>query len=120
MAKLEIAEDKNYALYEQYGDNSMGSIGPLGLIPMVNSTELTAEVNDRLFRRRTEYQSELARSQGTGFLRKDYTIGADYTRYSTGEGRVIIQGSVRGHDVFILCDVLNHSCTYPLSAKKNS
>lgn len=114
MAKLEIAEDKNYALYEQYGDNSMGSIGPLGLIPMVNSTELTAEVNDRLFRRRTEYQSELARSQGTGFLRKDYTIGADYTRYSTGEGRVIIQGSVRGHDVFILCDVLNHSCTYPL------
>ncbi len=114
MAKLYIDEEKNYALYEQYGDNSMGSIGPLGLIPMVNSTEFSAEVNDRLYKRRMEYQSELIKGQGSGFLRKDYTISADYTRYSTGEGRVIILGSVRGHDVFILCDVLNHSCTYPL------
>ena len=114
MAKLYTDDEKNYTLYEQIGDNSMVSIGPVGLIPMVNSTEFTAEVNDRLYRRRIEYQNEVLKGQGTGFLRKDYTIGADYSRYSTGEGRVIIEASVRGHDIFIFCDVLNHSCTYPL------
>lgn len=114
MAKFYSDDERNYTLYEQIGDNSMVSIGPVALIPMVNSTEFTAEVNDRLYRRRIEYQNESIKGQGSGFLRKDYSIGADYSRYSTGEGRVIIEGSVRGHDIFIFCDVLNHSCTYPL------
>ena len=38
MAKLYTDDEKNYTLYEQIGDNSMVSIGPVGLIPMVNST----------------------------------------------------------------------------------
>lgn len=114
MAKTVIDGDKSYALYDQYGDNSMDPIGPVGIIPMVNSTELSAEVNDRLYKRRVAYQSEALKTESNTFLRKDYTISADYSRYTTGEGRVVILNSVRGHDVFILCDVLNHSCTYPL------
>lgn len=114
MAKTVIDGDKSYVLYDQYGDNIMESIGPIGIIPMVNSTEFTAEVNDRLYKRRLAYQNVLSKSEISTFLRKDYTISADYSRYSTGEGRVVILNSVRGHDIFIICDVLNHSCTYPL------
>ncbi len=114
MVNAVIDGHKSYVLYDQHGDNIMESIGPIGIIPMVNSTEFSAEVNDRLYKRRLAYQDKLSKGVNSTFLRKDYTISADYSRYSTGEGRVVILNSVRGHDIFIICDVLNHSCTYPL------
>lgn len=46
-------------------------------------------------------------------------INVDEVRFSNGEGKVVIEESVRGKDIFILCDVGNYSCTYDMFGFKN-
>jgi ribose-phosphate pyrophosphokinase len=46
-------------------------------------------------------------------------IDVDEVRFSNGEGKVVIEESVRGKDIFILCDVGNYSCTYDMFGFKN-
>lgn len=40
-------------------------------------------------------------------------------RFSNGEGKVVINESIRGKDVYILCDVGNYSCTYTMYGFEN-
>ena len=35
-------------------------------------------------------------------------------RFGTGEAKGMIRSSVRGYDLYILCDVTNYSVTYPM------
>ena len=43
-----------------------------------------------------------------------YLIPIDEIRFSNGEGKVKISESVRGKDIYILCDIGNYSCTYKM------
>ncbi len=115
-------EQKNYYIYNQYGDNPMDPVGPIGLIALEGTKLLTAQVNDKLYQRRNAYvkhndQQELKDLNDSfsqpGFLRRDYTIDISCLRSRTGEGKAVLESTVRGHDLFILVDVLNYSCTYP-------
>ena len=45
-------------------------------------------------------------------MRVDYRITVSTPRYSSGEGKAIINQTVRGHDLFIITDVLNYDRTY--------
>ncbi len=51
--------------------------------------------------------------------RDSYLIGADCIRFSNGEGKVVLEDTVRGKDVYILCDVGNYSCTYNMFGFEN-
>ncbi|NLW12217.1 MAG: ribose-phosphate diphosphokinase [Clostridiaceae bacterium] len=106
-------EDKNYYLYNQYGDNPMPPIGPIALITHNIDQDLASSVNYFLRNRRAIYlASHPELSQTPGFMRVDYRIPVSTPRFASGEGKAVIEQSVRGHDLFIITDVLNHSSSY--------
>ena len=47
-------------------------------------------------------------------INKSNLIKTQEIRFSNGEGKVVIEETVRGKDIFILCDIGNYSCTYDL------
>ncbi len=113
--------ESNYFIYDQYGDNIMEPIGPCGIIPIKGSIEFSEKVNYYLHQRRMQYQCVSSTHVNTspGFYRSDYRIAVDTLRFSSGEGKAVINQTVRGHDVFVLADVMNHSITYKLFNKVN-
>ncbi|MDD3197524.1 MAG: ribose-phosphate pyrophosphokinase [Eubacteriales bacterium] len=109
-------DDKNYNIYNQYGSNLMSPVGPIGIIPLIGSAEFSSKVNSFLVQRRTEYM-ELRPEVNEiypGFMRQDYRIQVSNVRFSSGEGKAVINNTVRGHDIFIISDVMNYSCTYKM------
>lgn len=114
-------DDKTYYIYNQYGDNPMPPLGPIGIIPLVGSAPFTGRVNDYLLQRRTEYlkQSTEVADVYPGFIRQDYRVDVDNIRFSSGEGKAVINATTRGHDIFIISDVVNHACTYPMYGYEN-
>ncbi|MBP5493110.1 MAG: ribose-phosphate pyrophosphokinase [Clostridiales bacterium] len=97
----------------------MAPVGPIALVPLKGSVEFTDKVNWYLNKRRSEYQEQEFISKYPGFYRQDYRIAVDNTRFSSGEGKAVIQSSVRGHDLFIISDVTNYSCTYKMFGQIN-
>ena len=51
-------------------------------------------------------------NEGNSFL-----IDAHCPRFGSGEGKGTIQQSLRGNDVYIICDVFNHGVTYNMYGK---
>ena len=50
---------------------------------------------------------------------ESFLIPLNEIRFSNGEGKVKISESVRGKDIYILCDVGNYSCTYKMFGLTN-
>ena len=80
-------------------------VGNLGIIPM-NGCERIAASADRYIR---EW-----RDSEHGFL-----VEAHCPRFGTGEAKGLITQSVRGDDLFILCDAFNYSVTYNMYGVNN-
>lgn len=84
-------------------------IGKLGIIATPGCEMLAKKVNDYI----VHYRSEIKMAHRysilfDGYLKDDYIIDTNFTRFSTGEGKVVISESVRGYDIFIICDVFNY------------
>lgn len=54
-----------------------------------------------------------------GYARQSYVITSDCPRFGSGEGKGVIQASVRGDDLYFISDVTNHSLTYTVSGRTN-
>ena len=54
-----------------------------------------------------------------GYIEDSYLVDFSCPRYGTGEGRGIINDSVRGADLYIMIDVLNYSITYKVCGEIN-
>lgn len=108
--------DNNYSCYRRSGANSMQALAPVGLIPLSGSVEFTDKVNANLVARRQQYitGNALAAHNEYGLIRQDYRIPAQTVRFSSGEAKGVIKSTVRGHDLYILCDITNYSVTYKL------
>ena len=113
------ADERSYSRYNQYGENPMAPVAPIGLIPLKGSVEFTEKVNYYLNTRRSEYQQEAIVSKYPGFYRQDYRIEVENARFSSGEGKAVIKNTVRGHDLYIISDVMNCSCTYKMFGQEN-
>ena len=50
---------------------------------------------------------------------ESFLVPLDEIRFSNGEGKVKISESIRGKDIYILCDVGNYSCTYKMFGIEN-
>lgn len=90
-------------------------VGPLGIISLQSSRELGELVNNHLVQKRKDtpeyiYQHLLY----PDYKRESYLISADCHRFSSGEGKAVINESIRGYDLYILCDVGNYSCKYKM------
>ena len=80
--------------------------GELGLIVMESAKELGENINRNIAALRGEKDA-------------NYIIPITETRFQNGEGKVKINASVRGKDIFIISDVGNYSCTYNIYGYTN-
>ena len=90
-------------------------IGPLGLIVMNSCKKLGDRINEYLkdweiSPEKDDYVLTTHAAQGhTSFL-----IDVDTPRFGSGESKGVIRDTVRGLDLYILCDVTNYSITYKM------
>ena len=66
--------------------------------------------------REHENQSNLAFS---GYKRDSYVVSASTPRFGSGEGKGVLNDSVRGYDLYIMVDVCNYSIEYSLCGNTN-
>ncbi|MBP5185462.1 MAG: ribose-phosphate diphosphokinase [Clostridiales bacterium] len=95
--------------------------GPIGIISHTSNEAFVRQVNDILYEKRLLKQQKNYSPyvNSAGYLRRDFTISATITRFQTGEGKVTINQTVRGHDIYIISDVLNHEESFSLSGAKH-
>ena len=113
-------KDRQYYIYNQYGKNAMLSQGPVAIVPLYGTREFAAKVNAHLLARRQEYLDVMDPDHlEPGFIREDYQIPVNLVRFATGEGKAFFGQTVRGHDLYILCDPLNYHETYTMFGFEN-
>ena len=89
------------------------SVAPLGIIAMDGCSELGKKVNDYLVKWEKEPENaDQVLLSHPGYQNDGFLLDADCPRFSSGEGKGVIRQSVRGYDLYILCDVTNYSKTY--------
>ncbi len=89
-------------------------IGKLGILPVKGCEELAKKIDYYLVRSRKEREND----HFDEYKRSTYIIDADYVRFGSGEGKCVIKESVRGFDIFILCDPFNWGVTYTMYGKE--
>ena len=101
-------------------DFSTIPVGPLALIALPGCEELAAKIDAYLKTwreiRESEHKTTIAFS---GYQRDSYLIKAAFPRFGSGESKCHIQQSVRGYDIFIVCDMFNYGLTYKMYGKDN-
>ena len=89
------------------------SVAPLGIIAMDGCSELGKKVNEYLVKWEKEPENaDQVLLTHPGYQNDGFLLDADCPRFSSGEGKGVIRQSVRGYDLYILCDVTNYSKTY--------
>ena len=94
-------------------------VGRLGIVALESCEELGEKVNNYLVKWRDERKNEHKTTIAfNGYERDNYLISHACPRFGSGESKGIIKESVRGTDLYILVDVLNHSLEYSLGGSK--
>ena len=90
-------------------------VGQLGIIALPGCEELAQKIDNYLikwrFQRNSEHKNTLAFA---GYEKQTYIVDIDFPRFGTGEGKAALNQTVRGYDIFILCDVFNYGVTYKM------
>lgn len=95
-------------------------VGSLGLIPLTGCEQIGQEIDYYLTQWRAEREGEHKNSLAfAGYQRPTYIVDCDLPRFGTGEGKGVLNSSVRGMDLYILVDVVNYSKTYRLFGEQN-
>lgn len=94
--------------------------GTLGIVPLKSCSKMGEKVDDYLVQwreqREHENQSNLAFS---GYKRDSYVVSASTPRFGSGEGKGVLNDSIRGYDLYIMVDVCNYSIEYSLCGSTN-
>lgn len=90
-------------------------VGQLGIIALPGCEELANKIDNYLirwrFQRNSEHKDTLAFA---GYEKSTYLIDMNFPRFGTGEGKAALNQTVRGYDIYILCDVFNYGVTYKM------
>ena len=86
-------------------------VAHLGLIACPGAEEFTRQIDEHLV--------NWARLSGHDPKRETFIIGSDCPRFQNGDAKGIVKQSVRGDDIFIVCDPGNYALTYPLFGYEN-
>jgi ribose-phosphate pyrophosphokinase len=96
---------EDYQKYIPFGD--------LGLIVMDSSSELGQKIDDHLIQmRKMSFKDD-------NMVPETYRIDKREIRFSNGEGKVFLEETVRGKDIYILTDIGNYNMTYSLYGFEN-
>ena len=95
-------------------------VGPLGLIAMPGTEEMGEKVNAWLKKWRDHTEESMPGDMRTtpGFERQDFLVKVTCPRFGNGEGKGMIKESIRGSDIYILCDIGAYSETYDMFGRK--
>ena len=95
-------------------------VAPLKIVYLNGSQEMAKAVDNSLVKSRKSLMSSLSFANVIqGYVEPSYIANAHYYRYGTGEGKVVLEDSVRGSDLFIIGDVTNYSVTYKVCGRIN-
>ncbi len=88
---------------------------PLGIIAMPGCEEIGKKIDFYMTKWRKERDSEFkADASFVAYERDTYLIDVKCPRFGSGEAKGTISQSVRGLDIYIICDVFNHLLTYKM------
>ena len=92
------------------------SVGPLGLIAMPGTEEMGVKVNSWLKKWQDHTEESLPGDMSTtpGAERQDFLIEVNCPRFGNGEAKGMIKESIRGYDMYILCDPGAYNITYKM------
>ena len=89
--------------------------GKLGIIALPGCEELAAKIDSYLVKWRNTRDSEHKDTIAfNGYERDTYLLKANFPRFGTGEAKCNLKESVRGYDIFILCDCFNYGITHEM------
>lgn len=91
--------------------------GPIGIIAHSANDDFVRAVSNTLYEKRKKRFDNNSNPyiNSPGYLRTDYLIDSSIVRFQTGEGKFQLAESVRGHDLFIITDVLAHREHFEIS-----
>lgn len=89
--------------------NSQTSVAPLGIIALEGAAELGKMIDRYL----------VSWAQKGGYDIDTLLIKNQCPRFASGDGKGLIESTVRGKDIFIVVDVGNYSCTYQMFGREN-
>lgn len=87
--------------------------GPLGIIALPGTEEIARKIDSYLVKWRAE-QAEAHKENIAfyGYQRESYLINTSIARFGSGEGKAVINDTIRGYDLYIIADCFNYSVTY--------
>lgn len=95
-------------------------IAPLKIAALEGCRKLARSVDDYLVQFRQKSNQNFQNTPNfQGYHEDTYMIRSSCPRFGTGEAKGILYDSVRGADLFILADVMNHSLSYTVCGHKH-
>ncbi|MBS5274564.1 MAG: ribose-phosphate pyrophosphokinase [Clostridiales bacterium] len=93
--------------------------GPLGIIALPGTEKLAEKINSYLVKwREDQIRNHKENIAFYGYQRANYLIDTSIARFGSGEGKAVINDTVRGYDLYILVDCFNYSVTYNMYGKE--
>ena len=87
--------------------------GPLGIIALPGTEALAAKIDSYLVKWRAEQAAAHKENIAFyGYQRDTYLIDTTIARFGSGEGKAVINDTIRGYDLYIVVDCFNYSVKY--------
>lgn len=84
-------------------------VAPLGIISMAGTSELGDKIDNYM----------VQWTKNGGYDKDTFLVECQCPRFASGDGKGLIKSTIRGNDLFIICDVGNYNCTYKMFGKEN-
>lgn len=94
----------------EYTHEEYEPIADLTIIGMNGVEEITQKIDNYLL----DWRKDEVKDKGVN----TYKLNAKCIRFGNGEAKGVVYESVRGHDVFIICDMYNYGVTYKMYGKE--
>ncbi len=95
--------------FNEVTTNATPTVGKLSVISMKGCEEFASKVDWYLRDMRKAEDGDV----------ETYVTHITCPRFGTGEGKAVVDETVRGHDVYIICDCFNYSVTYNMYGFQN-
>lgn len=95
-------------------------VAPIMILTTQAALPLAKKINSYLVEFRQNLDNSFKNDPAFyGYMEDNYLFEVDCPRFGSGEGKALLNHSVRGKDIFILTDVCNHSITYSMNGFTN-
>ncbi len=100
-----------------YNELRLEPFGPIGIISHTANSDFAQMVSNILYEKRLARYNSNSNPYVTnpGYLRTSYIFDSELVRFGTGEGKFQLAESTRGHDIYIITDVLSYNQTIDIA-----